>query len=467
MISLSRLQVPTSRLLPARILVSRVCHIRYCWRTVAAVALLIGAAALPSTAAAQSPRAFLDGAEVWVSSDCSGEVPVVVASDAAAQSDIYSAVTLAGAADTHCVILAGPRDAPWPPSQQTRLEAAVAGGYVVGGTAAVPSWKVAGRDMARIAGQDRWATAHLVGRSSDSRSVAIAEDPQMPPDVAQAVAADAQQGGAFLSGAERWASSDCTGEIPVVVASDAAAQSDIYSAVTLAGAIGTHCVVLAGPRDAPVPRSQRVRLSDAVAGGYVVGGTAAVPPSKLAGRDMTRISGKDRWATAHLIGRYASGEVNVGRSTAANVAAVAAGGAHSCALGVDGSLVCWGDREFGQLGAPAGRFTAVAVGGAHSCGLRPGSAVVCWGNDEYGQSDAPSGAFSTVSAGGAHSCGLRPGGTVVCWGNDEHGQSSPPSGEFGVVSAGGAHSCGLRPDGTVVCWGNDEFGQSNPSAVLG
>lgn len=59
----------------------------------------------------------------------------------------------------------------------------------------------------------------------------------------------AQTAGAFLEGAERWTESDCAGEVSVVVGSDARAQSDIYSAVTLAGALGTDCVILAGPRN--------------------------------------------------------------------------------------------------------------------------------------------------------------------------------------------------------------------------
>lgn len=95
---------------------------------------------------------------------------------------------------------------------------------------------------------------------------------------------------------------ECTGAIPVVVASDADAQSDIYSAVTLAGALGTECLVLAGERTGPMPPKQRARLDRAASGGYVVGGTSAVPISKLAGRTMKRIGGADRWATARAIG---------------------------------------------------------------------------------------------------------------------------------------------------------------------
>ena len=100
---------------------------------------------------------------------------------------------------------------------------------------------------------------------------------------------------------------DCTGAVPVIVASDAAAQSDIYSAATLAGVLGTGtCIVLAGGRNEPFPDDQLARLAAASAGGYVVGGPAAVPDSKLSGRDMTRVFGADRWATAVAVGAVAA-----------------------------------------------------------------------------------------------------------------------------------------------------------------
>ncbi len=59
--------------------------------------------------------------------------------------------------------------------------------------------------------------------------------------------------------------------VPIVVGSDDAAQSDIYSAVTLAGVLDTSCIVLAGPRDGPMPAAQRARLDAAQAGGWIVG----------------------------------------------------------------------------------------------------------------------------------------------------------------------------------------------------
>ena len=109
----------------------------------------------------------------------------------------------------------------------------------------------------------------------------------------------------FLDGAEPWVASDCAGDIPIVVGSDAKAQSDIYSAVTLAGVVGTDCIVLAGARDGDLSANQRARLDAAAAGGYVLGGTAAVPDAKIAGRDMRRLGGANRWETAQLIGSEA------------------------------------------------------------------------------------------------------------------------------------------------------------------
>ncbi len=100
---------------------------------------------------------------------------------------------------------------------------------------------------------------------------------------------------------------DCTDAVPVIVASDADAQSDIYSAVTLVGVLAEKsCIVLAGGRDEPFPRNQLRRLATAAAGGYVVGGPAAVSDVKLAGRDMTRVYGADRWETATEVGAVAS-----------------------------------------------------------------------------------------------------------------------------------------------------------------
>lgn len=228
-----------------------------------------------------------------VETDCSGNIPIVVASDEASQSDRYSAATLAGVLGTDCIILAGGRKQSMPADQRARLDSAKFPGYIVGGTAAVPNSKFIGHpnsrrySLRRLAGTDRWHTARLVGAE------------------AVVVAGGRSTGSVEASIGAEDSTTDCTGDIPIAVASDGAAQSDRYSAATLAGVLGTDCIVLAGDRDAPFPADQQARLRSAATPGFIVGGTAAVPDTKIAGYDLARIAGSDRWHTARLVGDQA------------------------------------------------------------------------------------------------------------------------------------------------------------------
>ena len=265
-------------------------------------ASLVAIAATPVAAsAARVPPASVQG-------DCdSDSTPVVVASDVAAQSDIYSAVTLAGVLGDACMVLAGARSEAMPAGQQARFDAAAAGGYVVGGQAAVPDGKIAGRTMARVGGADRWETALLVG--SEAADPGSAPTSSVAPDVEFTPTQGSSSGTASTRVRVPPASvqGDCDSDTtPVVVASDLAAQSDIYSAVTLAGVLGDACIVLAGPRSDAISADQQTRLDAAAAGGYVVGGLAAVPDSKISGRTMARLGGADRWETALLVGEEAA-----------------------------------------------------------------------------------------------------------------------------------------------------------------
>ncbi len=265
-------------------------------------ASLVAIAATPAAASAvRVPPASVSG-------DCdSGTVPVVVASDVAAQSDIYSAVTLAGVLGDACIVLAGARGEAMPSDQQARLDAAAAGGYVVGGLAAVPDGKVAGRTMARLGGADRWATALLVGEEAaepgSAPTTTVPSSTQFVPTPGSSSGTAATRVRVPPASVLGECESDTT---PVVVASDLEAQSDIYSAVTLAGVLGDACIVLAGARGEAMPSEQRAQLDSAADGGYVVGGLAAVPDAKIAGRTMARLGGADRWATALLVGEEAA-----------------------------------------------------------------------------------------------------------------------------------------------------------------
>ena len=73
----------------------------------------------------------------------------------------------------------------------------------------------------------------------------------------------AADSGAVVLPPESYTAPQCAGKVPIVVGSDAAAQSDLYSAVTLAGVIETDCIVLAGARDESMSADQRARLDAA------------------------------------------------------------------------------------------------------------------------------------------------------------------------------------------------------------
>lgn len=176
---------------------------------------------------------------------------------------------------------------------------------------------------------------------------------------------------------------------------------------------------------------------------------------------------------------------------------VSANGGHSCGIGTDGSLWCWGANWAGQLGLPAISLATVpapigseidwrdvAVGGSHTCAVREDGTLWCWGGGRSGQlglgntldHDHPTRVgtgtnWERISAGTAHTCGLRSDGTLWCWGFGDfgrlglgdHSQSNVPvqvgdALNWADVSAGLSHTCGLQNDGTLWCWGRGDRG---------
>ncbi|MGA9761947.1 MAG: hypothetical protein WBQ14_05950 [Gaiellaceae bacterium] len=93
-----------------------------------------------------------------------------------------------------------------------------------------------------------------------------------------------------------------------------------------------------------------------------------------------------------------------GTGTLSNVTQISAGGDHSCALLSGGTANCWGDNEYGQVGdgslnnrwtpvqvkgvggtGTLSNVTQITAGGSHSCVLLSGGTVNCWGDNVYGQ----------------------------------------------------------------------------------
>lgn len=175
------------------------------WRGLTAIILVVGVVMTASPASAHEPSPRTP--PLADTGNCVGALPVVVASDAAAQSDMYSAVTLAGALGTKCLILAGARGEPFPAAELECLDVAGSGGYVVGGTAAVPASKVLGRSLRRIAGADRWETAAAVG-AEVQRALSALDDAARKRNAGTGTAGTRGCG----SGSSTGSSSDAAGE---------------------------------------------------------------------------------------------------------------------------------------------------------------------------------------------------------------------------------------------------------------
>lgn len=195
--------------------------------------------------------------------------------------------------------------------------------------------------------------------------------------------------------------------------------------------------------------------------------------------------------------------------------ALSLGPGHSCAIGHDGALWCWGANAAGQLGAGPGgdqvrpvavpglaRVASVAAGTEHTCAVRADSQVFCWGAASRGQlghgdlDDAPTpqpldGTLESLAPppsivpsfeptdriprvvphlalGSAHLCTVTPEAQVACFGAGDDGRlgsgSTRPLGlESGArvpgvtdaeqVAAYGARTCVRRATGQVACWG--------------
>ena len=148
-----------------------------------------------------------------------------------------------------------------------------------------------------------------------------------------------------------------------------------------------------------------------------------------------------------------------------DIAEIGFGDRHGCARLLDGTLQCWGDDSFGQLGitpttkcngplgtnpcsttrlvVPVTSVAQIALGDAHTCALISDGTVECWGANDAGQLGY--GAVDNCTGYG-YPCGLRP-------------RPVPGVTDAVQIDAGGYHTCVLLRDGRVQCWGENSEGE--------
>lgn len=126
--------------------------------------------------------------------------------------------------------------------------------------------------------------------------------------------------------------------------------------------------------------------------------------------------------------------------------------AHRCAITTSGSVRCWGEGSSGQLGqgekassdSPVtvlgledSPVVEVSVGSSHTCARQVSGSVRCWGNGTFGQlghgqsgegvealapvNVADSSGMTHVTAGSYATCAIKE-HQVYCWGSNEYGQ---------------------------------------------
>jgi alpha-tubulin suppressor-like RCC1 family protein len=278
---------------------------------------------------------------------------------------------------------------------------------------------------------------------------------------------------------------------------------------------GQNVIFTAGAGGIPTPTVQWQASTD---DGASFTNLAEAPPySGVTSPALTisNVTGSLHRTQYRLVATSSAGSV-VSAAAKLNVAPVAvialtAGGFHTCSVASDGWARCWGSNVDGQLGdgtlvdravpvdvtGLASGVAAMSAGGVHTCAVTSAGGVKCWGSNFHGSvgdgtatnRSTPvdvsglTGGVTSVSSGDDNTCTVTGAGGVKCWGNvNSVGAIFTPTDIDGVttgvvaVAPAPTHTCAITSAGGVKCWGANFFGQlgdglpggrSNPEDVSG
>jgi alpha-tubulin suppressor-like RCC1 family protein len=150
--------------------------------------------------------------------------------------------------------------------------------------------------------------------------------------------------------------------------------------------------------------------------------------------------------------------------------AIAAGSSHTCAILDDGTVKCWGDNSWGELGTGDGNDY-----GAGTSSPGTGAPVLPMASLPA-VTFGPGRTATAIALGDVTSCAVLDNGLVTCWGDGGAGQlgngtsstSAPlPVTAYSVfvghaataITLGDEHVCATTDDGSVRCWGIDDGGR--------
>ena len=187
--------------------------------------------------------------------------------------------------------------------------------------------------------------------------------------------------------------------------------------------------------------------------------------------------GTNRDGTA-ILGIASGQPVKILGEDLTEVIAVEAGTEFSVALKSDGSVIAWGNNNYGQCTVPSEALsdvTSISCGLFHVLALKSNGSVISWGSqsaNNYGQGNIPTIAQSgvtAIAAGQFHSLALTNTGAVLAWGQNIYGQCTVPTAALNgviAIASGSFHSIALKNDGTVIAWGRNNYGQCLGTSIV-